>query len=72
MSFPDLSPTGSSSHNGHGFSHAGKAQPREYWLDWTTHGKEGTLMPGFATELGGPLSQEQIESLVDALFELNR
>ena len=36
----------------------------EYWANWVRNGKEGTLMPGFDTKKGGPLTEEQIESLV--------
>lgn len=36
----------------------------DYWAKWVTEGKEGTLMPAFAKEHGGPLTDEQIESLV--------
>lgn len=35
-----------------------------YWRKWITEGKEGTLMPGFAAAHGGPLTEEQIESLI--------
>lgn len=38
-----------------------------YWRNWVTNGKPGTLMPGFAATLGGPLDDEQINSLVDYL-----
>jgi mono/diheme cytochrome c family protein len=38
-----------------------------YWRQWITSGKPGTLMPGFGTQLGGPLSSDQIDSLVDYL-----
>ena len=38
-----------------------------YWRNWVTYGKAGTLMPGFAATLGGPLDDEQINSLVDYL-----
>jgi mono/diheme cytochrome c family protein len=37
---------------------------RDYWRSWITRGKAGTLMPAFAYNEGGVLSQEQIESLV--------
>jgi cytochrome c553 len=39
----------------------------DYWKNWVTHGKAGTLMPGFAASEGGPLDNEQIKSLVDYL-----
>ncbi|MEI7728214.1 MAG: DUF1573 domain-containing protein [Verrucomicrobiota bacterium] len=38
---------------------------REYWADWIMHGKTGSLMPGFSQVHGGPLSDEQIFSLVE-------
>lgn len=45
-------------------------QPRdgEYWKKWVTEGKEGTLMPGFAATIGGPLNTQQINSLVKYLL----
>lgn len=36
----------------------------EFWRKWISGGKEGTLMPAFARQNGGPLSEPQIESLV--------
>jgi cytochrome c553 len=39
----------------------------DYWHHWVTYGKPGTLMPGFAATLGGPLEDDQIRSLVDYL-----
>lgn len=44
-----------------------KPTDREYWRTFTVHGKAGTLMPAFGAEHGGPLTTEQIESLVDYL-----
>ena len=38
-----------------------------YWQNWVSHGKAGTLMPGFAATEGGPLSEAQIDSLVQYL-----
>jgi mono/diheme cytochrome c family protein len=38
---------------------------RDYWHAWISRGKEGSLMPAFAKSAGGPLSDEQITSLVD-------
>jgi mono/diheme cytochrome c family protein len=35
-----------------------------YWRHWITHGKKGSLMPGFTKKEGGPLDDDQIESLV--------
>jgi cytochrome c553 len=39
----------------------------DYWRHWVTYGKPGTLMPGFAATLGGPLDEDQIKSLVTYL-----
>jgi mono/diheme cytochrome c family protein len=41
-------------------------EPRSeaWWRKWITEGKAGTLMPGFAAAHGGPLTPEQIESLI--------
>jgi cytochrome c553 len=41
----------------------------EYWKVWIDNGKEGTLMPAFAQRNGGPLSDQQIASLVDHLVK---
>lgn len=38
-----------------------------YWINWVSHGKAGTLMPGFAATEGGPLDEAQITSLVNYL-----
>jgi len=35
----------------------------EFWRAWITSGKDGTLMPAFATSQGGPLNEMQIASL---------
>ena len=42
-------------------------EPRDaaYWTKWIAEGREGTLMPAFAAEHGGPLTREQMASLVD-------
>jgi mono/diheme cytochrome c family protein len=40
---------------------------RDYWSQWIRQGKEGTLMPAFEHSKGGPLTEEQIESLADYL-----
>lgn len=42
-------------------------RPAEYWRPWIENGKPNTLMPGFSQANGGPLSDEQIDSLVNAL-----
>jgi cytochrome c553 len=39
----------------------------DYWRTWVTHGRDGTLMPGFAATEGGPLDEAQINSLVEYL-----
>ena len=41
-------------------------EPRDeaYWRRWITEGREQSLMPAFAAERGGPLTPEQIESLI--------
>jgi cytochrome c553 len=39
----------------------------EYWKTWIDNGKEGSLMPAFAQRHGGPLSDQQIASLVEYL-----
>ncbi len=36
-----------------------------WWAKWITEGKEGTLMPAFSAQRGGPLSDEQAASLTD-------
>jgi mono/diheme cytochrome c family protein len=41
----------------------------EYWRNWITNGKQGTLMPAFAMNQGGILTDEQISSLVDHLMK---
>jgi len=38
-----------------------------HWRQWITASKPGSLMPAFAKEFDGPLSTEQIESLVEYL-----
>ncbi len=40
---------------------------REYWTQWIRQGKEGSLMPAFDHRKGGPLTDEQVESLADYL-----
>jgi mono/diheme cytochrome c family protein len=39
----------------------------DFWKNWITQGKPGTLMPAFAKTEGGILSDEQINSLVQYL-----
>jgi len=38
-----------------------------YWKSWIINGKPGTLMPAFAKAQGGPLNDEQVESLAEFL-----
>ena len=44
-------------------------QNKIYWLHWITNGKPGSLMPAFSKSQGGPLTDEQIESLATYLAE---
>src|SRR5262249_32802897 len=39
----------------------------EYWKNWITQGKAGTLMPAFSQAQGGILTDSQIDSLVSFL-----
>ena len=39
----------------------------DYWRLWIMYGKHGSMMPAWSQERGGPLTREQIESLVDYL-----
>lgn len=39
----------------------------EFWRNWIMHGKPATLMPAFAKNEGGILSDEQVNSLVQYL-----
>jgi mono/diheme cytochrome c family protein len=39
----------------------------KYWTQWIRIGKPGTFMPGFDEPHGGPLSEEQIASLLEYL-----
>ena len=41
---------------------------QDYWKSWITYGRKGSLMPAFAQSEGGPLTKEQVDSLVDYLF----
>jgi mono/diheme cytochrome c family protein len=42
---------------------------RDYWVNWITYGRPGSMMPAFGEKDGGPLSKEQIDSLVKYLVE---
>lgn len=41
--------------------------PKTYWEHWTRHGKPMSLMPAFEQKQGGPLTDAQLNSLVDFL-----
>jgi len=41
--------------------------PKAYWEHWTRHGKPMSLMPAFEQKQGGPLTEAQIQSLVEYL-----
>jgi cytochrome c553 len=45
-----------------------KETDAKYWKEWITNGKAGTLMPGFTATQGGPLDEQQIDSLVDYML----
>lgn len=45
-----------------------KANSSEYIRDWIANGREGSGMPGFAKEKGGPLNKEQVDSLVSYIM----
>ena len=48
--------------------HALKQTPtKAYWESWIRNGKVGSMMPAFALDKQGPLSNEQIDSLVEYL-----
>lgn len=40
----------------------------DYWKYWITHGKEGSMMPAFGKEHGGPLTEQQINALAAFCF----
>jgi mono/diheme cytochrome c family protein len=42
---------------------------KEFWTQWISNGKPGSLMPAFASALGGPLNDEQIQSLAELLTQ---
>jgi mono/diheme cytochrome c family protein len=46
---------------------AGSGQNLDYWRNWIGHGRPGTMMPAFAKEEGGPLSESQLEVLAEYL-----
>lgn len=40
-----------------------------YWKVWISGGKPGTLMPAFSKKEGGPLTDEQIDSLAEVMLK---
>ena len=46
-----------------------KATTYEYWKEWISNGKTNSLMPAFSVSAGGPLSDEQIDSLAKTLVQ---
>lgn len=48
---------------------AQKRPAAEHWLKWIREGRAGSLMPAFAQNAGGPLTDVQIETLVKFLRE---
>ena len=40
-----------------------------YWKVWISQGKSGSMMPAFSTKEGGPLTDEQIDSLAEAMLK---
>ena len=41
---------------------------RTYWHTWTAKGKSGTLMPAFTQDEGGPLTGDEVNSIVDYIL----
>ena len=41
----------------------------DYWRQWITHGRAGSMMPAFAESEGGPLNEQQISALVDFMVK---
>lgn len=41
----------------------------EHWRKWIAHGRAGSMMPAFAQSEGGPLSEQQINALVDFMVK---
>lgn len=41
----------------------------EHWRKWITYGRAGSMMPAFAESEGGPLNEQQINSLVDFMVK---
>lgn len=49
-----------------------KPTDADYWRAWIQKGQPATLMPAFAKTEGGPLSDQQIESLIEYLTKIYR
>lgn len=49
-----------------------KPADKNYWDTWVKYGKPGTLMPAFSKIAGGPLEEQEIESLVTYLTDRYR
>jgi hypothetical protein len=41
---------------------------RAYWDEWVRRGKPGTFMPAFGKRWGGPLTEPEVESLLEFLI----
>lgn len=41
----------------------------DFWMNWITYGRAGSMMPAFGEKDGGPLSKAQIDSLVAYMSE---
>jgi mono/diheme cytochrome c family protein len=41
----------------------------EHWRKWITYGRAGSMMPAFAESEGGPLTEQQIGTLVDFVLK---
>lgn len=48
---------------------AKQVRDEAFWRKWVTEGRVGSLMPAFAQEYGGPLTAQQIDSLVAYLHK---
>jgi cytochrome c553 len=48
---------------------ARQERTEEFWKNWVTNGRQGSLMPAFSVASGGILSEDQIKSLVDYLVK---
>ncbi len=42
---------------------------QDYWMSWITYGRPGSMMPAFGEKDGGPLTKQQVDSLVVYLFQ---